>query len=456
MVIESFLGWMGSAPAAKRVQAASALARAYLTVALSEREKADAEAAMTLLLDDPCTQVREALAVALASHPAAPANVIRGLAADTHEIAVLILANSPVFTDSELVDLAAGGTAEQQIAIACRARVSVAVCAAIGEVGIEDACLGLLANPGARPTSSTLTRIAERFGHDAEIRSALFACPQLPADVRMMLVERLGAALDNLVTSRNWITPQRSASAVREACERTAVALVASAEEDQVDRLIRSLIEQGRMTTAFLLRAICMGNITLFARSLSALSDLPVARVEAVISRDHHTALKAIYRRSGMPEAAFDVFAGALAAWRRVLRDGGQPDRSRLPYLVTREVSARYASAGGNALVDELLVLLAKLSADAAREDARLHVSQVMAKRQNPVLEEPADDPIEIDEFERELEQSMAELFAEGVIDIDPASMRGPVQPVANTPIARDEAETAEILSEEAVYSNAA
>ena len=67
MIVRQFLHWVRQAPAGERAEATSALARAYLYSDLSSDDRAAAEGAMIMLLDDPSPLVRRALAEALAT-----------------------------------------------------------------------------------------------------------------------------------------------------------------------------------------------------------------------------------------------------------------------------------------------------------------------------------------------------------------------------------------------------
>src|SRR5216683_742089 len=77
MIVRQFLQWQRTAPTAERADATSALARAYLYSDLSPDDRAAAEGALLMLLDDPSPLVRGALAQALASSDQAPPAVIR-------------------------------------------------------------------------------------------------------------------------------------------------------------------------------------------------------------------------------------------------------------------------------------------------------------------------------------------------------------------------------------------
>src|SRR6185295_8900029 len=144
MVVSHFLKWVYTARVAERSAAAAALARAYVNHDLPFEDRCAAEAALTLLLDDPSYKVRLAMADALSLSHHAPPQIISALAADQAEVAALVLSRSPLLGDADLIDRVAGAEGPLQSVIAGRPAVSVALAAAIAEVGEEDACATLL------------------------------------------------------------------------------------------------------------------------------------------------------------------------------------------------------------------------------------------------------------------------------------------------------------------------
>ena len=210
MIVRQFLQWIRTAPAAERADATSALARAYLYSELSPDDRAAAEGALLLLLDDPSPLVRAALAQALASSEDAPPAVILALATDQPEIARHVLAHSPLLVDADLVDAVATSGPQAQSAIARRAPLPCAVSAAIAEVGAPDACLVLIENEHAEIVAFSLDRIVERFGHLGAIREALLARHALPATTRHALVAKLSETLASFVTARSAVCANRS------------------------------------------------------------------------------------------------------------------------------------------------------------------------------------------------------------------------------------------------------
>ena len=376
MIVERFLAWVESAPESKKIKATSALARAFLFSDLDEESLEKAEAAMTLLLDDPCNEVRLALASEICSHEDAPRHVIAALAQDMPEISMLVLAHSPVFVDAELVEVIKNGTMQQQVAVACRPEISAVVAAAIAETGEPEASYGLLQNSSAELSQGTLHRISERHGEKTEIRKVLLERTDLGAQSHLVLIDQLGETMRDKLGEKSWMPDARIDAIVRENCDKAVINYALNVFEQDLPEIIDYLITRRRLNTAFLLRAICLGNISMFSKALSTLADVPSERVNSVLAENRKSAFFALYKKAGLPVGAFDVFACAVGAWRTALReeDGANPER--LPRYVSRKVLDTYQPAG-DPQVDELLVLLRKIAAETARDTARAHATQI-------------------------------------------------------------------------------
>ena len=408
MIIEYFLKWIERASVSERVEATNALAKAYLHNSLSSEERDDAEAALTVLLEDPAPKVRMQMAETLADSTKAPRHIILSLAADNTEISTIVHSRSPVFLDAELSAAVAGGDLEQQIAISCRPFLSAEVVSAICNMGCQEACLGLLINPAARYSEADFHAMASRHGTVTEIRLILLDRADLPANTRLLLISKLGEALGSLVSDKSWLTKERAASTIGEACDKASITFAANAAEEDVDSLVKSLIDRGSMTPTFLLRAVCMGNITLVAKAFAELSGVSFAKVENILTKDRQSAFKSVYDRAGLPEQAYNVFRVAISTWRELLLSNSEINQARLPFIVTREVLQTYMGQQDE-VVDELLVLLRKLSADTARQSAKAKSVEIVNRSSlalsAPDTEEIAIDPEGLDIF--------AESFAE-------------------------------------------
>lgn len=377
MIVERFLQWIGTAPVARRAEAAHALARAYLYSPLEEEERVGLEAAMTVLLDDPAASIRLSLADALATSDQAPHHIILALAGDQPQIAEVVAERSPLLLDSELVDMVAGSAPSLQTAIARRPRVSRAVAAALAEVAPVEACLALLANGGAQIARFSLDRIVERHGDEPELREALLARDDLPVEVRQALIGRLSRALRELVTERNWLAPERADQALREAAERATIAMAADAPPEVVSALVERLIAAEELTPALLMRAVAAGQVVLFQLALAALSGVPRPRVAALVASGRAANLRALLARAGLPPRTYPAFAAAIDVIRDFDDDDGPTTDYRRATALIDAIVNRYQTEPDREL-DQILALLRRFAAEARRAAARSYAAQVM------------------------------------------------------------------------------
>ena len=378
MIVRDFLQWVRNAPAPERAEATGALARAYLYSDLSPDDRAAAEGAMLMLLDDPWPLVRRALADALAASPSAPPAVIYALAEDQAAIAAPVLALSPLFVDADLVDAVATGSSAVQAAIANRAALPRSVAAAIAEVGSAEACLVLLENRDADIAPFSIDRIVERYGHLAAIREPLLARDDLAAATRQTLVSKLSETLAGFVVGREWLDVDNALRIAREACEKVTVALAAETPDGEVRPLIRHLSESGQLTAGLILRALLSGNIVLFEEALAELADMPVARVGGLINDGGFGVLRALFEKAGLPAVTYPAFKEAIEA----MREGGlvyQPgDAARLKRRMIERVLTRCENEEFGELAP-LVTMLHRFATEAAREEARLFCDELVA-----------------------------------------------------------------------------
>ncbi len=371
MDARDFLVWSRSASASRRAEAAVALAHAYLYGDIDETVESNLETAMTVLLDDAAPTVRYALADALANSADAPRHVILSLAGDQTEIAAVVLSRSPVFLDSELVDLVGAMSEPLQIAIASRPRLSAGVSAALTELGTAAAAATLLTNGGAEIAGISLDRLAQRFGDHPEFRNALLERDDLPIAVRHNLIRGLSEALGNLVRIKDWLDDERAAIVAQEACDQATVAIAAESARKDLSALAEHLRVTGQLTTSLLLRTLCAGNLGFFAAALSVLTRMPEERIKAIVVDRQVTVFGAVYRRAGLPERAFEAFATAIKTCRHHAGEDVDPSR-RYHYTrrVVDEVLARFEQMSDGEM-NELTAMLRRFAAEAGRAAAR-------------------------------------------------------------------------------------
>lgn len=377
MIVRQFISWVRTAPAGERAEATRSLARAWLISDLSEDDRAAAEGALLMLLDDASPLVRQAMAEVFARSHEAPPVIVRALSLDQPSVALPILEHSPLLIDADLVDLVATGSSDVQCAIARRINLPSSVCAAIAEVGSPAAALELIENPYAALAPFSWDRIVERHGHLAAIRESMLALDGLPAATRLALVAKLSDTLAQFVVARRWLSADRAGRVISEARERSMVNVATRSRGDDMRGLVQHLRATGQLTAGLILRALLSGNLELFDQALVELSGLAPSRVAALVHDRGGVGLNALLTRSGLPESSFPAFQAALEATHEIGFVGTVAGAARLRRRMVERVLTRCET--DESVSEALLILLRRFATESAREEARVFCDELVA-----------------------------------------------------------------------------
>ncbi len=365
-MIDHLLHGLATGNVARRAAAAGALARALIDGQFAFAERCAAEAALTVLLEDPSPKVRLALADALSLSRQAPIHLIDALASDQPEVAALVLGRSPLLGEADLVARVASGRASTQRLIAGRPNLSCAVAAALAEVADADACLALLANPSAEISPSGFRRMADRLGHIGAARKALAADPRLPPDCRHTLIVKLGGALASAPLVAASLGPAGAERAVLSASVAAVLMLIDDTPADLLASLADHLRRAGALTAEILVRVVAAGQVDFFGAALVSLTGQSSRRVQSLLARGGDVAVAALLGQAGLTGPAERAMLEALKLWREVdagRRLAGSQEVSRL--LIAR--------LGEQDRGSEIAELLTELHRAAVRENALGH-----------------------------------------------------------------------------------
>jgi uncharacterized protein (DUF2336 family) len=377
MIVRQFISWVRTAPAGERAEATRALARAWIISDLTEEDRAAAEGALLMLLDDPSPLVRQAMAEVFARSTEAPGAIVQALSLDQPSVALPVLEHSPLLIDADLVDLIATGACATQCAIARRVNLPPSVSAAIAEVGTASAALELIENAHAELPSFSWDRIVERHGHLAAIRESMLVLEDLPAATRVALVAKLSDTLAQFVVARNWLSADRAGRIANEARERSTVNIAARSRGDDMSGLMQHLRATGQLTAGLVLRALLSGNLELFDHALAELSGLPPARVAALLQDRGGASLRALLTRAGLPESTFAAFRVALEVNHEIGFVDTLGGAARLRRQMVERVLTQCETDPKTA--EPLLILLRRFATESAREEARMFCDELVA-----------------------------------------------------------------------------
>ena len=219
--------------------------------------------------------------------------------------------------------------------------------------------------------------LVERHGHLAAIRESMLVLEDLPAATRVALVAKLSDTLAQFVVARNWLSADRAGRIASEARERSTVNIAATSRGDDMGGLVRHLRATGQLTAGLILRALLSGNLELFDHALAELSDMPVARVSALLQDRGGASLQALLRRAGLPESTFAAFRMALEVSHENGFAGSLGGVARLRRRMVERVLTHCET--DRQAAEPLLILLRRFATESAREEARLFCDELMA-----------------------------------------------------------------------------
>jgi uncharacterized protein (DUF2336 family) len=398
MFVDRFFVWVRDAGSEQRRRIVEPMVRATREAAEASETRETLDAALTVLAADPDPGVRRALAESLAEWDEAPRHLLLDLLWDEASVAEVVAARSEALIEAELVEVAAGASADVAFALARRRRVGPTLAGALIESVDRRGAVALLANAAADLGAAALLRLVDRFGEFADVREALTTRPHLPVTVRHRVLEKLAETMGNIVVFGRPGAEARGRALARDAKDRATVALAGTAGDAEVTVLVDHLRHTGQLTTRLVLRAVCIGDLRFVEEALAVLAKVPRRRVAALVADGRESAFRALYRRAAMPERAFPAFAAALEVHRDLLRetgglDGRPGDRARFSRRLIERVLTRVELPGrGDA--DDLLALLRRFAADAAREQARAVVADRLHRRP-PALPAPVAEPVD-------------------------------------------------------------
>jgi uncharacterized protein (DUF2336 family) len=376
--IAEFLARSQSMDAELRAAVAGKLAQAYLLGRSCARLKStkrsmlarletltlDVEACLAALVQDASRLVRRALSEVFAGAALAPRYIVLALANDEPDIAHIVIRQSPILTDAELLEFATDGDETTLCVIAQRSHVSDVVAASLLESGMRSVCIALLSNSEANIASYILRRIADKFADDGVIRDALLARSDLPAEVRYDVVETT-----LMQVSLAWQGSKKLQRHARQTADvlryRTLLRSTVGLEISQLCDLVNHLRTKRALTMCLLMRSLVSGNRAVFEATAVELTGLRPLHAIALTQNHRSAAFRALYHRMGLPAQFLTPVRVAIAA----LDDIGPSDTGLISRPIVSRVIEECESVSPE--LGHLIALLRRWELEAALDEGR-------------------------------------------------------------------------------------
>lgn len=345
---------VGDSTPDSRIEITNKLTFTYSNAKMNPTETVVAEQIFRLLMRDMETRVRATLANNLKENTSIPKDIILSLARDVEEVSLPVLEYSEVLDDNDLVEIIES-TKEisRHLAISKRKQVSGRVSDSLLETGNGKVTMSLANNVGAYLSEESLKKIIDAFGDDQEMMGAVSKRPQLPLAaveklinvVSSSLAEELrkkyqgkkgasGAAVADI--PKQNVEIQKEVQKVKES--ETLSMLNASWEQGDIDKLITQLIAYDRLTPSLIMRALCQGNFNFFETSLARLSNIPLANARTLIKDKGDLGFRAIYNKSGLPDAMFPAVKLLNRVVRELHEEGEDPASAQFANRIVERI----------------------------------------------------------------------------------------------------------------------
>lgn len=349
-----------------RAQAAHKICRCIEEAELSAEERAHAEGIIAIMAQDAAVLVRRALSVALKNSPKLPREIANRLSRDIDSIALPVIMNSPVLTDSDLVAIVRASPPSKQVAVASRETLSVVVTGAISEYAVSDAVERALANDNAIFDEAGLGTALERFQEISSVTAAMVRRDVLPVSVTEKLVAIVTGELFDQLVNNHELPPQIAIDLAMGARERATIDIVEqAARQRDLARFVQQLNLNGRLTPSLLMRSLCLGHLDFVEHAMAELGGVPHQRMWLLMHDSGPLGLKAAFDRAGLPPRLYPSFRAAVEVYHSVDREGVAQDRITFRKRMLERTLTLFQSVPK----DDLDYLLDKLDASGLQSD---------------------------------------------------------------------------------------
>lgn len=323
-----------------RIDMTDRIAGAYSQTALSQHENMIAEQIFRLLLRDTEVRVRIALAEHVKSSTVIPHDIIKKMAKDVEEVALPLLQHSQVLTDDDLVELInASNESSRHVAICKRSKVSVVVSDTLLGKGGDEVVSALADNEGAEISEAGVGKIIESHRDNNALMQRLVNRQNLPVAAVNKLINAVSSTLADTLKKKYNISADHIDQEVEKAREKETLQVIRHARTpEDVMKIITQLRSFNRLSPSIILSALCQGNFEFFETSLAVLAKLPVENARALINDRGELGFRAIYNKSGLPDAMFPAVNMLLRVVHQLNEEGEQVGSSHYANRIVERI----------------------------------------------------------------------------------------------------------------------
>jgi uncharacterized protein (DUF2336 family) len=156
------------------------------------------------------------------------------------------------------------------------------------------------------------------------------------------LVALVSEKLQEYLVTHHELPVSLATDIVLQSRERTIINFSTGSSEEEIERLVRRMHANQRLTPTIVLRAICMGDMEFFAASLAVMAKVPVPNAHVLIHDAGRKGLVSLYEKAGMPPRLLAAVRVAVDVVEETKLDGAPKDIERYRARVISRILTQY------------------------------------------------------------------------------------------------------------------
>ena len=328
-----------------RARVIEKVATQYRHRKLTREAQSLAEDILRMAAKDAALQVKLALVETLNYFSVLHRDIAISLAHDVNaaEVAAPIIRATEVFTEQDLLDIIATACPQRQEAVARKKRVSEVVSDALIAAGSRSVAVALTGNPCARISEQGHHALLDTFGDDERIKENLSLRPSLPPAFAERLIHMVSESLKDYIVNTHRISPETASYIIQNSREKATVQIIQpGTPASHIERMVRHLHANHRLTDSLIIRAICTGDIRFFEFALAERAHLPVTNIRRVLASSGREAHERLYAKCRFAERIFPLLHTGLALHLETIADHSEEDSERFGRRVMERLLTLY------------------------------------------------------------------------------------------------------------------
>lgn len=259
-------------------------------------------------------EIREELALKLASESSAPPDLIRKLAHDDIAVARPVLEQSSVLDESDLLELAEQKGQSHLLALTKRQDITQALSSVLVKRGDDRVVGGLIENETAQMSRETMEAVMVRAQTNEDLHEPLAGREDLPKDLMEDLVKHVSAEIkEKILAQTNLVDSGQLEEALQGVQEK--IKKQRSAEQpkgsSKPELLIEKLAKNKQLNERVLVKFVRSKKVPEFICGLAKLANIDIPTAKHAIFNKNHEGLAIVCKALNFDRSSFSIFVMA-------------------------------------------------------------------------------------------------------------------------------------------------